>query len=131
MGTTIVGGRDGSESLLAGGVPDLQFDRLTIEFNGSDLEVHTNGGDVVLGVGVVGETQQQARLSDTGIADQQQLKQVIVFVIHGFSFGGAGGYKQKEDSFRGRMERQIQILRLGWSHELDIDVDGDAFSWMY
>lgn len=58
----IVRGRDGAEALLAGSVPDLQFDRLAIEVDRADLEVHTDGGDVALGVGVVRETKEKARL---------------------------------------------------------------------
>jgi len=41
-------------------------------------EVDADGGDVGLGVGVVGEPQQQARLADTGVADEQQLEEVVV-----------------------------------------------------
>lgn len=40
-------------------------------------EVNTDGRNVALGVGVVGETQQQTGFTDTGISDQQQLEQVI------------------------------------------------------
>jgi hypothetical protein len=40
-------------------------------------EIDANGGDVGLGVGVVGEPQQQARLSDTGVSNQQELEEKI------------------------------------------------------
>ena len=33
----IVGGRDGSEAFLAGRVPDLEFDRLAVQFGCSDF----------------------------------------------------------------------------------------------
>lgn len=39
-------GCDGSEPLLARCVPDLQFNSLSIDVYCSDLEVHTDGGDV-------------------------------------------------------------------------------------
>jgi hypothetical protein len=44
----------------------------------SAYEVDTDCGDVRLGVGVVGETQQQARLSNTGVTDEEELEEVIV-----------------------------------------------------
>ncbi len=70
-------GSDGSESLLSRGVPDLQLYGLSVQLDGSDLEVDADGGDVRLGVGVVGEAEQQARLAHAGVADQQKLEQVI------------------------------------------------------
>ena len=41
VGPPVVGAGDGPEPLLAGRVPDLQLDSLSIEFYGPDLEVHT------------------------------------------------------------------------------------------
>jgi hypothetical protein len=41
-------------------------------------EVDTDGGDVALGVGVVCEPEKQARLSDTGVADEEELEKVVV-----------------------------------------------------
>jgi hypothetical protein len=43
-------------------------------------EVHTDGGDITFGVGVIGKTQQQARLSDTGVTDEEKLEQVVVSI---------------------------------------------------
>jgi hypothetical protein len=40
-------------------------------------EVDADGGDVALCVGVVRKTQEQARLADAGIADQQKFEQVV------------------------------------------------------
>jgi hypothetical protein len=62
MRVAVVGGRDGVEPLLACSVPDLQLDCLPVEVDGADLEVHANGGDVRLGVGVVGESHEQTGL---------------------------------------------------------------------
>lgn len=36
-------------------------------------DAYTDGGDVTLRVSVICETQQQTRLSDTGVTDQQKL----------------------------------------------------------
>lgn len=41
-------------------------------------EVNTDCGDVGLGVSVVGESQEQAGLSDTGVSDEEQLEEVVV-----------------------------------------------------
>lgn len=41
-------------------------------------EVNTDGGDVALGVGIVGEPKQQAGLSDARVADKQELEEVVV-----------------------------------------------------
>lgn len=50
------------------------------ELDLSTYEVDTDGGNVALGVGVVGKTQKQTRFTDTGISDQQQLEQVITVI---------------------------------------------------
>ena len=59
----VVGRRDGAEALLSRRIPDLQLDGLGIQLDGTDLEVDADGGDVGLGIGVVGEAQQQTRLA--------------------------------------------------------------------
>lgn len=45
---------------------------------GFAYEVDTNGGNVGLRVGIVGESKQQARLAYTGITDEKQLEEVVV-----------------------------------------------------
>jgi hypothetical protein len=37
VGTTVVAGSDGTESLLTGSIPDLEFDALAIHLNGSNF----------------------------------------------------------------------------------------------
>jgi hypothetical protein len=72
----------------------LQLHRLAVELDGPDFlresavgltaflrvtyEVDADGGDVGLCVCVVGEPQEQARLADTGVSDEQQLEEVVV-----------------------------------------------------
>lgn len=41
-------------------------------------EVDTDCGDIGLGVSVVGESQEQAGLSNTGVSDEEQLEEVVV-----------------------------------------------------
>lgn len=40
-------------------------------------KINTDGGDVRLSVCVVSETQQQARFTDTGVTDEQELEEII------------------------------------------------------
>ncbi len=54
-------------------------------------EVNADGGDVGLCVGVVGEAKEQARLADTGIADEQQLEEIVVSGIVSAAGGARGG----------------------------------------
>jgi hypothetical protein len=44
----------------------------------STYEINANSGDVGLGVCVIGESQQKARLSNTGVSNKQELEEVIV-----------------------------------------------------
>ncbi len=41
-------------------------------------EIDTNSGNVGLGVGIIGETEQQARLSYTRVTDEEELEEVVV-----------------------------------------------------
>lgn len=78
VSATVVRGSDGSETLLTGGVPNLQLHCLSIELDGPDFEVDTDGRYVTLRVCVVSKTQQKTRLSDTGVSDEEELKEIIV-----------------------------------------------------
>lgn len=64
-------GCNGPKTFLSGCVPDLEFDRFAVQLDGSDLKVDTDGRNVALGVGVISETEQQARLADAGVTDQE------------------------------------------------------------
>lgn len=56
---------------------DLQLDGLAFQLDGSDFEIDTNGRNVAFGVGVISETQQQARFTNARIADKEELEQVV------------------------------------------------------
>jgi hypothetical protein len=43
-------------------------------------EVNTDRRDVAFGVGIIGKTKQQARLSNTGVTDEEQLEKVVVSI---------------------------------------------------
>lgn len=63
-------------------IPDLQLDDLTIERNGTNLEVNTNGWDVWLSVGVISESKQQTWFTNTTVSDEEEFKEIIVFGRH-------------------------------------------------
>lgn len=86
---------------MSGGRPyNLKLHGLAIEFDSSDFlrhvrqhnvsdhnpappstyEVHANSRDVAFGVGIIRETEQQARLSNTGVSDEEELEEVIVSI---------------------------------------------------
>jgi len=54
--TAVVGRGNGPETLLAGGIPDLQLDCLAIQFDGANLEVNANGRYVRFSVGIIRES---------------------------------------------------------------------------
>mmetsp|Transcript_9632 Transcript_9632/g.20473 ORF Transcript_9632/g.20473 Transcript_9632/m.20473 type:complete len:102 (-) Transcript_9632:330-635(-) len=64
-----VGGRDGAEALLAGGVPDLELDAFAVHFHVFDLEVDADGRDERGREAVVGVAEQQARFTHAAVAD--------------------------------------------------------------
>ena len=77
----VVGRGDGLEALLAGGVPDLQLDGLSVDLDSTDLEVNANSGHEVVCEHVVSETEQQGGLADTGVADQEHLEEVVAMEL--------------------------------------------------
>ena len=70
--------------------PLLQLDGLAVELDRANLEVDADGGDMALGVGVVGEAQQQARLAHARVTDEHQLEDVVVLLRHGPNCHGGG-----------------------------------------
>lgn len=52
--------------------------RLDVAMTTRAYKVNTDCGDVRLGVSVVGESQKQAGLSNTGVSDEEQFEEVIV-----------------------------------------------------
>lgn len=52
---------------------DLELDGLALELDCPDLEVDSDCGDVGLGVGVVCEPEEQARLAHARVTNEQEL----------------------------------------------------------
>ena len=67
-----VGGGDGAEALLAGGIPDLEFDALVVDFNVFDFEVDSDGCDKGGGEGVVGVSEEEAGFSDARVSYHEE-----------------------------------------------------------
>jgi len=67
---------------LSCSIPNLEFDGLSVKLDGPDLEVDSDGGDVGLGVGVVGETEEETTLSYSAISNKKELEEVVVFGRH-------------------------------------------------
>jgi hypothetical protein len=73
----------------------------------STYEVNTDSRDVALSVGIVGETKQQARLSNTGVSDEEELEEVVV-------------------SISVRLGKADLIGEMGWGCD-----DGGTAGWRY
>eukprot|EP00531_Pseudo-nitzschia_arenysensis_P013583 CAMPEP_0116145440 /NCGR_PEP_ID=MMETSP0329-20121206/16591_1 /TAXON_ID=697910 /ORGANISM="Pseudo-nitzschia arenysensis, Strain B593" /LENGTH=178 /DNA_ID=CAMNT_0003641039 /DNA_START=390 /DNA_END=925 /DNA_ORIENTATION=- len=77
VGAAVIGRCNGAESFLSSGIPDLELDCLSVQFNRSDFEINTNGGNVGFGVSVVRESKEQTRFTDTGVSNEKELEQII------------------------------------------------------
>ena len=74
-------GCDCSKSFLSCGIPYLQLDGFTVQFNSSDLKIDANSADITLSIGVISESKEETGLADAGVADQQQLEQIVTAKI--------------------------------------------------
>jgi hypothetical protein len=77
MRSSVVRRSDGSETLLASSIPDLQLDGFPIEFKRADLEINTDSADVALRVRVIGKTQEEAGFTNARITDEEKFEKVI------------------------------------------------------
>ena len=64
VGSFIVRTGDGPKPLLAGCVPNLQFDYISIKSHGFKSEVDSDGSQVALLESIIGEPSEDGRLSD-------------------------------------------------------------------
>lgn len=68
--TSIIRRCNRPESLLASGIPYLQLNSLSVQFNGANLEVDANSRDERRSERVLGETQETAGLAYAGVANE-------------------------------------------------------------
>ncbi|KAI7091953.1 small GTP-binding protein [Hortaea werneckii] len=88
---------------------NLQLYCLAIELDRPDFEVHTNGRNVALGIGVVGEPQQQAGLSDARVTDEEELEErSFCWLRH---LGGALQRGFSDDMRRCGVEERQYVVR--------------------
>ena len=81
-GAAVVGRGDGAVALLAGGVPDLGLDGLALGLDGLGGELDADGRlglEVEL---VAGEAGEEVGLADAGVADEDDLEQIVVLFIY-------------------------------------------------
>ena len=71
-GSSIIRCSDSPEPLLTRRIPYLQLDSLSVQIDGSDLEIDPDGGDEGGRKGVFGESQETAGFAHTGVADQEE-----------------------------------------------------------
>eukprot|EP00612_Vaucheria_litorea_P004569 CAMPEP_0171462820 /NCGR_PEP_ID=MMETSP0945-20130129/6706_1 /TAXON_ID=109269 /ORGANISM="Vaucheria litorea, Strain CCMP2940" /LENGTH=192 /DNA_ID=CAMNT_0011989425 /DNA_START=166 /DNA_END=745 /DNA_ORIENTATION=+ len=81
VGPSVIGTGNGSEPFLTRRIPNLQFNRLFVNFNGSEAKIDADGADVTLCEGVVGESQEEAAFPDARIADQNEFEEVVVIAF--------------------------------------------------
>ena len=74
MGTTVVAGRQGSESLLPGRIPDCNFARLSILFHHFNFKIDSNSRLQAHVKRPVSKPQQKRRFPDATVAHKQQLQ---------------------------------------------------------
>jgi hypothetical protein len=81
-GSPVVGAGDGAVAFLPCGIPDLRLDALSLGLDGFGGEFDPDrrfGFEVEF---VSGESTQKIGFSDTGIPDQDNLEQIIVFFVN-------------------------------------------------
>ena len=75
-----------AEALLARRVPDRQLHRLAAQLHRLHLEVDADRRGEVLLERVVGEAEEDRRLADAGVADEEDLEEVVVILLEAHLF---------------------------------------------
>ena len=121
MSSTVVSTGDGTETLLAGSVPDLEFALVVVHFEGFEFEVDADGRRVVLVVGVVGEAQEDPGFAGALAAHDDDFEQVVVLfdeLLHGV--GGKRGLDLLYSvEWGGRLGLMLLLISLNIGEEDD------------
>jgi len=80
MCSAVVRRGDSAETLLSCGIPNLEFDRLSLELNSANLEIDTDGRDVTFCVGIVRKAEEEARLSNARVTNEKEFEKVVVLL---------------------------------------------------
>ncbi len=81
-GSAVVSGGDGAITLLAGGIPDLGLDGLSLCLDGFGSEFYADCGFGLEVEFITGEAGEEVGFSDSGISDEDHLEKIIVFFVY-------------------------------------------------
>jgi hypothetical protein len=81
MGSAVVRASDGPETFVACSVPDLQFDLISPKREGLKSEVDPDGGEEDLTEFVIGVSDHDGGLPDTGVADEYYFEEIMVLPL--------------------------------------------------
>ena len=73
----VVRGGDGLESLLTSCVPNLQLAHFVVRLESPDLEINTDCWHEIVVELVVRESEEEARLADSGVSNHENLEEVV------------------------------------------------------
>jgi hypothetical protein len=80
---SVVGLRDGFESLLASRIPNLEPDFIFANGNSLNLEIDSDCGEMRSHEIILTEPEEHVRLADAAVANHEQFDQIIVTRIFG------------------------------------------------
>ena len=73
----VVGGGNGLEALLTGGVPNLELNLLAVHFNSFNFKIDADGRHKVVREHIVSESNKQRGLADARAANEQNLEKIV------------------------------------------------------
>jgi hypothetical protein len=77
VGSLVVAACYRLESLLSSGIPDLELDGLSVDLDGANLKVDSDGRHEVVCEDIISESEQEGRLADTRVSDKKNLEQIV------------------------------------------------------
>ena len=80
-GSFVISFGDSFESLLTSSVPDLHFDFDTVDVNGFDFEIYSDGGDVSDFVFFICVSEKDVSFSNSGVSDDDNFDKVVVLFL--------------------------------------------------
>eukprot|EP00356_Strombidium_inclinatum_P009785 CAMPEP_0170481290 /NCGR_PEP_ID=MMETSP0208-20121228/1788_1 /TAXON_ID=197538 /ORGANISM="Strombidium inclinatum, Strain S3" /LENGTH=198 /DNA_ID=CAMNT_0010753963 /DNA_START=52 /DNA_END=649 /DNA_ORIENTATION=- len=81
VGSTVVACCERAEAFLAGCVPNLELNILSVHLDVLDFEVHAYGVEEVLVERIFGVPDEEATLADSTVADQQHFEEEVATVV--------------------------------------------------
>lgn len=84
LAASVISTCDGSESLLAGCVPDLELNAFIIDREGFEPKINSNRSQIVFWELILYESHKDGRLSNTWVSDDDCFEEVVVLLDHCF-----------------------------------------------